>query len=98
MSQGSDSPQTTALGNNFGSQGQWSPFLSNYQQPNGAMAGDRIGQPVGLAVGPQGSLFVADSYMNAVYRIRYGVPATSSAVRRPPSQAVGPHLQPVTHR
>jgi glucose/arabinose dehydrogenase len=82
MSQGGDLPLTSAQGNNFNSEGQWSPFLSNYQQPNGAMAGNRIGQPVGLAVGPQGSLFVADSYMNAVYRIRYGAPPAASAVRR----------------
>jgi len=45
---------------------QWSVFLDGFQ-----VAGyGRIGRPTGVAVGPQGSLFVADDLAGVVYRIR----------------------------
>jgi len=46
---------------------QWRDFLSGYQ--NGGTA-ERIGRPTGIAVGPDGSLFVADDQTGAIYRIR----------------------------
>ena len=45
---------------------QWSTFVDRFQEPDGA----RIGRPTGVAVGPQGSLFVADDEAGVVYRIR----------------------------
>jgi glucose/arabinose dehydrogenase len=68
---------------------QWSGsvFLSSYQDNEG----NRYGQPTGLAVGPQGSLFVADDCGNcsstfytgnAIYRIRPGTPPTGAAHAR----------------
>lgn len=46
---------------------QWSQFAGGYQ--NGGSS-DRIGRPSGIAVGPQGDLFLADDETGAIYRIR----------------------------
>jgi glucose/arabinose dehydrogenase len=46
---------------------QWKQFIGGYQ--NGGTS-DRIGRPTGIAVGPDGSLFVADDQTGAIYRIR----------------------------
>jgi len=46
---------------------QWQQFIGGYQ--NGATS-DRIGRPTGIAVGPDGSLFVADDQTGAIYRVR----------------------------
>jgi glucose/arabinose dehydrogenase len=46
---------------------QWHDFVSGYQ--NGGTP-DRIGRPTGVAVGPDGSLFIADDQTGAIYRIR----------------------------
>jgi glucose/arabinose dehydrogenase len=46
---------------------QWSEFVGGYQESDGTT---RIGRPTGIAVGPQGSLFVADDQNGAVYRVR----------------------------
>jgi len=46
---------------------QWSEFLGGFQ--SGGLEA-RIGRPTGIAVGPQGDLFVADDDQGAVYRIR----------------------------
>lgn len=45
---------------------QWHVFVGGFQRSQR----DRVGRPTGLAVGPQGSLFVADDEANAIYRIR----------------------------
>jgi glucose/arabinose dehydrogenase len=45
---------------------QWTDFVSGFQQPDGS----RIGRPTGVAVGPQGDLFVADDQAGVIYRIR----------------------------
>lgn len=45
---------------------QWTDFVSGFQ----AASGRRIGRPTGVAVGPQGSLFVADDLGGVIYRIR----------------------------
>ncbi len=45
---------------------QWSTFVGGFQRDDGS----RIGRPTGVAVAPDGSLFVADDFANAVYRIR----------------------------
>jgi len=45
---------------------QWTDFFSGFQTASGR----RIGRPTGIAVGPQGSLFVADDEAGAIYRIR----------------------------
>ncbi|MDQ2907901.1 MAG: hypothetical protein M3R44_00950 [Candidatus Eremiobacteraeota bacterium] len=47
---------------------QWSEFLSGFQ--NDANNDARIGRPTGIAVGPQGSLFVADDQSGNIYRVR----------------------------
>ncbi len=46
---------------------QWSEFVGGYQ--NGGTI-ERIGRPTGIAVGPDGSLFIADDQTGAIYRIR----------------------------
>jgi glucose/arabinose dehydrogenase len=46
---------------------QWSEFVGGYQA--GASI-RRIGRPTGIAIGPQGDLFVADDQTGAIYRIR----------------------------
>ncbi|MEA2718790.1 MAG: hypothetical protein QOJ39_654 [Candidatus Eremiobacteraeota bacterium] len=55
---------------------QWDDFFTGFQ--NG---GTRIGRPTGVAVGAQGSLFVADDTAGAIYRIRPAGTATSSVDR-----------------
>jgi glucose/arabinose dehydrogenase len=45
---------------------QWQPFFKNF----GTTAANRVGRPTGLAVGPLGSLFVADDLSGNIYRIR----------------------------
>jgi len=45
---------------------QWSEFVGGFQQPDGS----RIARPTGVAVGPDGSLFVSDDQTGAIYRIR----------------------------
>ncbi|HEY9180310.1 MAG TPA: hypothetical protein VIO32_06290 [Candidatus Baltobacteraceae bacterium] len=45
----------------------WTEFAGGYQ--NGGSS-ERIGRPSGIAVGPQGDLFVADDESGAIYRIR----------------------------
>jgi glucose/arabinose dehydrogenase len=56
---------------------QWNDFFTGFQNAGGA----RIGRVTGVAVGSQGSLFVADDQANAIYRIRPAGTATSSARR-----------------
>jgi glucose/arabinose dehydrogenase len=56
---------------------QWNDFFTGFQ--NGA---SRIGRPTGVAVGAQGSLFVADDDAGAIYRIRPAGTAASSVRRR----------------
>ena len=50
---------------------QWSIILSGFQRADGS----RIGRPSGIAIGPNGSLFVSDDQTGTIYRIR---PATGS--------------------
>ncbi len=57
---------------------QWSDFLTGFQNASGA----RIGRSTGVAVGSQGSLFVADDDTGNIYRIRPSALATSSRARR----------------
>lgn len=45
---------------------QWTEFVSGYQ--NGGTA-ERSGRPSGIAVGPQGALYLADDETGAIYRI-----------------------------
>jgi glucose/arabinose dehydrogenase len=49
---------------------QWDDFVTGYQR-GGTI--DRIGRPTGIAVGPAGSLFIADDMTGAIYRIRPAV-------------------------
>lgn len=56
---------------------QWNDFFTGFQ--NGTT---RIGRTTGVAVGAQGSLFVADDGAGAVYRIRPAGTATSEVRRR----------------
>ena len=46
---------------------QWSPFMFNFGSTSGT---SYIGRPTGIAVGSQGSLFVADDANGVIYRIR----------------------------
>jgi glucose/arabinose dehydrogenase len=45
---------------------QWQGFVEGFQRADGT----RIGRPTGIAVGPEGSLFVADDSAGVIYRIR----------------------------
>ena len=45
---------------------QWTDFMTGFQ--TGCMS--RVGRTTGVAVGPRGSLFVADDYAGAIYRVR----------------------------
>jgi glucose/arabinose dehydrogenase len=45
---------------------QWSTFVGGYQHDDGS----RLGRPTGVAVAPDGSLFVADDLAGVIYRIR----------------------------
>ncbi|HMD01361.1 MAG TPA: hypothetical protein VKG44_00220 [Candidatus Baltobacteraceae bacterium] len=54
-------------------------FLDGFQDNTGT----RIGRPVGLAVGPNGSLFISDDGSGNIYRIRPGT-APASSVRPVP--------------
>ncbi|MBV9262850.1 MAG: hypothetical protein JO324_00910, partial [Candidatus Eremiobacteraeota bacterium] len=45
---------------------QWSDFVTGFQ--SGCSA--RIGRPTGIAVGAQGSLFIADDEAGLIYRVR----------------------------
>ena len=47
---------------------QWSAFITGFQP--GCSAGTRIGRPTGIAIGPQGDLFVGDDQTGYIYRIR----------------------------
>ena len=59
-------------------------FLDGFQDSTGA----RIGRPAGIAVGPNGSLFISDDASGLIYRVRYGTPPASASHRR---------KAPVTH-
>jgi glucose/arabinose dehydrogenase len=48
---------------------QWTDFFTGFQVAGGA----RIGKSTGIAVGPRGSLFVADDQTGTIFRIRPGV-------------------------
>jgi len=48
---------------------QWTPFVSGFQAADGMT---RLARPTGIAVGPLGSLFVADDQNGYVFRIRPG--------------------------
>jgi glucose/arabinose dehydrogenase len=57
---------------------QWQPFLSDF----GTTADNRVGRPTGVAVGAQGSLFVADDLTGNIYRIRPAAAAPQSLRQR----------------
>jgi glucose/arabinose dehydrogenase len=46
---------------------QWTEFLYGFQNMG---TGVRVGKPTGIAVGPQGTLFIADDDNNDIYQIR----------------------------
>ena len=45
---------------------QWSEFVSGFQSG----CNSRIGRATGIAIGPKGSLFIADDRAGAIYRVR----------------------------
>ncbi|MEO9170432.1 MAG: hypothetical protein ABI282_11655 [Candidatus Baltobacteraceae bacterium] len=45
---------------------QWKPFVTGFQPA----CGSRIGRPTGIAVGSQGSIFIADDANGTIYRVR----------------------------
>jgi len=52
--------------------GEWEIFADGFEGPEDvASPGDALHRPVGLAVGPDGSLYISDSVKGAVYRIVY---------------------------
>jgi glucose/arabinose dehydrogenase len=57
---------------------QWQPFFTNF----GTTATNRVGRPTGVAVGVQGSLFVADDLTGNIYRIRPTSAGPASLRRR----------------
>jgi glucose/arabinose dehydrogenase len=56
---------------------QWKDFFTGFQDASGK----RIGRATGVAVGAQGSLFVADDDTGNIYRVR-PAGASGSAVKR----------------
>lgn len=60
------SPQRAADWND--PQTQWSEFAGGYQEGGSAT---REGRPTGIAVGPQGGLFIGDDRTGAIYRVRH---------------------------
>lgn len=72
-----DAPVTAMNWANQNPTSQWSSFVEGWQDPTGT----RYGRPTGLAVGPLGSLFVADDLSGVVYRVRPGT-APAAARRR----------------
>jgi glucose/arabinose dehydrogenase len=75
-----DNPQTGPFsGSTWTSGSQWNTVLYGFQDP---ITGNRVGRPTGLAIGPTGSLFVADDYAGVIYRFRPGT-GPSAKVRRP---------------
>ncbi len=46
---------------------QWNEFAGGFQSDG---SDNRIGRPTGVAVGPQGDLFIADDQSGAIYRVR----------------------------
>lgn len=60
-----DSPKTAVDWSNPAT--QWTDFVSGFQLADGKT---RIGRPTGVAVGPSGSLFIADDQTGSIYRIR----------------------------
>jgi glucose/arabinose dehydrogenase len=59
-----DTPQTPV--NWSDPAAQWREFVGGYQQPDGT----RIGRPTGVAVAPDGSLFIADDATGDIDRVR----------------------------
>ncbi|HTJ25662.1 MAG TPA: hypothetical protein VMA36_05790 [Candidatus Limnocylindria bacterium] len=57
---------------------QWSEFFTGLQQPSGS----RIGRTTGVAVGAEGSIFIADDQTGSIYRIRPTGSSPSSGLRR----------------
>jgi glucose/arabinose dehydrogenase len=66
---------------------QWNDFFTGFQDASGA----RIGRTTGVAVGPNGSLFVADDQTGAIFRIRPVSGTTGSSVRASGSSAKREH-------
>ncbi len=60
-----DTPATPVNWNNPAA--QWTEFIGGFQLADGVT---RIGRPTGIAVGTDGSLFVADDLTGNIYRIR----------------------------
>ncbi len=60
----SDTPRRPADWSNPNT--QWSEFVGGFQ----SASGERSGRPTGIAVGPQGDLFIADDVSDAIYRVR----------------------------
>jgi glucose/arabinose dehydrogenase len=59
-----DEPKTPVDWNNPNA--QWREFVGGFQDPDGS----RIARATGIAVGPDGSLFVSEDAAGAIYRIR----------------------------
>ena len=60
-----DTPATAADWQN--PKAQWQDFVTGFQLSDGVT---RVGRPTGIAVGVEGTLFVADDQTNQVYRVR----------------------------
>jgi len=63
------------------------PFVHGFE-----LHDDVIGRPVGVAVGPDGALYVSDDYASSVYRIAYGETgrSTSRPAARTPATVADP--------
>jgi glucose/arabinose dehydrogenase len=61
-----DVPQTSVNWSNPAA--QWRDVVTGFQP--GCSASTRIGRPTGIAVGPQGDLFIGDDQTGNIYRVR----------------------------
>jgi glucose/arabinose dehydrogenase len=69
-----DAPATAVNWNNPSA--QWTPFMSGFGSGSNT---NYIGRPTGIAVGSQGSMFVADDETGAIYRVRPASAASAHA-------------------
>jgi len=60
------------LDNNGQTQGHPEDFITGWLRPGETRKGVWMGRPVGLAVGPEGAMYVSDDSAGVVYRVTYG--------------------------
>ena len=60
------------LDDNGQPQGALEDFITGWLRPGQTRKGTWMGRPVGLAVGPEGAMYISDDAAGVVYRVTYG--------------------------